>query len=126
MDELLYTRIEYRSATNALPETRLIALSEIFEGSDSNLQVGAIQDKISQLNYTVPHMAPEVAAIALAYKKTLETYLQKRNVPALRPSLPTTPTSLNRKLLADTLRHLSQLDDKRKSLSETIISSFLK
>lgn len=99
LDDLVRVRVEYRNATNALPEIRLIDLKSILDESDSDLQQRAVEGVVSQLKYTSAHMAPPVAAIAAGYQKTLEFYLQTHR-------------------RSDTLRRLESMDQQRRSMAD--------
>lgn len=123
LDELLMTRVEYRNATNSLPVTRLVDLSTIFEDGDSALQREAINDKITQLAYTAPHMAPQVAALALEYKRTLQNFVKRRDGAPVRPGLRTTPAAQKQAVVTETMRRLAALDQRRRLLAEQTVSS---
>jgi hypothetical protein len=123
LDELLQTRVEYRNGTNTLPELRLVDLKSVLQKSDSALEQQAIEEKISQLNYTTPYMAPQVGALAIAYKKTLETFLQRRNGSEVRTGLRSTPEAQRQELIDETIRRVSALDQKRRALAEPTVSS---
>ena len=105
LDEVLQTAVEYRSAANALPEVRMVDLKSVLDGMDASLHREAINVKVTQLNYTVAHMAPAVGALALEYKRALEVYLKKR-------------AGQKR-----TIEKLAALDDRRSALAERTLSS---
>jgi hypothetical protein len=123
LDELLMTRVEIRNATNSLPETRLVDLNTIFEEGDWALQREAINDKITQLSYTAPHMAPQVGALALEYKRTLQNFVKRRDGMQVRPGLRTTVAAQKQTTTTDTMRRLAALDQRRRMLAEQTISS---
>ncbi|HEY6229056.1 MAG TPA: hypothetical protein VI282_18200 [Verrucomicrobiae bacterium] len=124
LDELVRVRVEYRDATNALPEVRLVDVKAILEQNDAGLQQQALQEIVSQLKYTVPHMAQPVAAIALSYEKTLEGYLQNRGRKVVvRPGLPTTPAALSQSQKSDLLRRLAALDQQRRALADRTVTA---
>jgi hypothetical protein len=123
LDELVRVRVEYRDATNALPEVRLVDVKTILDENDPVLQQQALQEIVAQLKYTVPHMAQPVAAIALSYQKTLEAYLQNRGRAAVRPGLPTTAAALSQTQKSDLLRRLAALDQQRRSMAERNVTA---
>jgi len=123
LDELVRVRVEYREATNALPEVRLVDVKAILDENDPVLQQNALQEIVSQLKYTVPHMAQPVAAIAFSYQKTLEGYLQNRGRAGVRPGLPTTPAALSQTQKADLLRRLAMLDQQRRALADRNVTA---
>jgi hypothetical protein len=123
LDDLLKARVEFRGATNELPELRLIDLKTVLEETDATLQKDELRQVILQLTYTVPHMAPPVAARALAYKKTLENYLQKRDGFTVTPTLRTTPEAQRQTLISDTVRRIGALDQERRAMAERSITS---
>ena len=105
LNEVLQTAVESRSAANALPEVRMVDLKSVLDGMDASLHREAISVKVTQLNYTVAHMAPAVGALALEYKRALEVYLKKR-------------AGQKR-----TIEKLAALDDRRRALAERTLSS---
>jgi hypothetical protein len=123
LDEALMTRIEYRNATNALPETRLVDLNTIFDDSNAALLTEALIDKITQLSYTAPHMTPQVGALALEYKNLFETFLKRRDVVQVQPGLRTTAAAQRQALVMETARRLAALDQRRRLLAEQTVSS---
>jgi hypothetical protein len=123
LDELLMTRVEYRGATNALPETRLVDLDTIFDESNAPLLTEALNDKITQLSYTAPHMTPQVGALALEYKNVFESFLKRRDGVQVRPGLRTTTAAQKQALVVETVRRLGALDQRRRLLAEQTVSS---
>jgi hypothetical protein len=123
LDELVRVRVEYREATNALPEVRLVDVKAILDENDPVLQQQALQEIVSQLKYTVPHMAQPVATIALSYQKTLEGYLHNRGRALVRPGLPTTPAALSQTQKSDLLRRLTALDQQRRALADRNVTA---
>lgn len=123
LDELLRVRIEYRDATNALPQVRLVDLKTILEEDDPALQRQSVQEVISHLRYTWPHMAPQVAELAYSYQKTLESFLQKRSGAPVRPGLRVTAAAQSESAKADALRQISALDQKSRAMAERMLSS---
>jgi hypothetical protein len=99
LDDLVQMRVEFRNATNALPEVRLVDLKTILNEDDPDLQRQAVEGMVSQLKFTSIHMAPAVASIAFGYQKTLEFYLQTHR-------------------RSDTLRRLEGLDQQRRSMAD--------
>jgi hypothetical protein len=99
LDDLVRVRVQYRNATNALPEIQLVDLKTILGENDADIQRQALESVASQLKFTSVHMAPAVAAIAVSYQKTLEFYLQTRR-------------------RSDTLRRLEGLDQQRHSMAD--------
>jgi hypothetical protein len=123
LDELLRVRIEYRGATNELPDTKLVEMKTILGDSDTALQGQALSQVILQLGYTSPHMAPPVSAIALGYKKSLEEYLQKRSGVSVRPSLRGTPASQAQAARSELLKRIAALDEQRRTVGERTITA---
>jgi hypothetical protein len=123
LDELLKARVEYRGATNELPELRFVDLPTVIKESDASLQRQELMEIVTQLGYTVPHMAPAVAAQALSYKQTLEAYLQKRDGNGVSPRLRSTPEALRQSLVDDTLRRVTALDQQRRALAEKSVTA---
>ncbi|HUS35583.1 MAG TPA: hypothetical protein VM680_09555 [Verrucomicrobiae bacterium] len=123
LDEVLMTRVEYRNATNALPETRLVDLNTIFDESNAALLTEALNDKITQLSYTAPHMTPQVGALALEYKNVFESFLKRRDVVQVQPGLRTTAAAQRQALAVETARRLAALDQRRRLLAEQTVSS---
>lgn len=123
LDELLQTRVEYRNGTNALPELRLVDLKSVLQESDATLQRQAIEGMVAQLGYTTPFMAPQVGAMALAYKKVLENFVQQRNGINVRPTLRMTTEAQKQMFIDETLRRVAELDQKRRALAEPQVSS---
>jgi hypothetical protein len=123
LNTLLGTPMEMHSATNALPETRMVDLQTLLEKTDWQLQAQALRDKISQLGYTANHLAPPVGTLALQYKAVLQSYLTKRANMAVRPTLRTTPEAQRKTLAAEAVRRLAALDARRQKLSEPTVSS---
>jgi hypothetical protein len=123
LDELLKARVEYRGATNELPELRFLDLTSVIKESDTALQKEELQEIIAQLNYTVPHMAPAVAAQALAYKQTLEAYLLKRDARSVSPSLRSTPEAQRQAIVDEALRRIAALDQQRRAMMEKSVTA---
>jgi hypothetical protein len=122
LDELLTTRMEWRASQSALPQTRIVTLQSMLRDVDWTLQRTALNEKISQLTYTAPHLAPQIGALALEYRKVLDRYVRDRDGSA-KPSLRMTPEALQQKLVVDTIRRLDTLDIKRKGLTTTTLSA---
>jgi hypothetical protein len=123
LDELLLTRVEFRAATNALPELRLVDLKSILGETDTTLQRQAIEERILQLNYTAPRMAPEVASLALAYKQALESFLKMRDGISVRTALRSTPAARQAALISEAIGHVGALDEKRRLLGERTVTA---
>jgi hypothetical protein len=123
LDEALRVRVEYRAATNALPETRLVDLKMVLEEDDATLQRQALEEILNQLRSTAPYMAAQVAGAATSYQKTIETYLQKRAGRNVTPGLRTTSAAQSESLKAETLRRLATLDEQCRAMAERIVTS---
>lgn len=123
LDELLSTRVEVRSATNSLPETRVMDLPSLLREKDLSFQNAALNEKIAQLGYTAPHLSQQVGLLALDYKKVLENYLYRRRQGTVRPGLRTTPEVFYQNMVDDALRAVAELDVKRRTLAEPTVSA---
>jgi len=122
LDELLSTRMQWRASENALPENRQLDLVSFIRDIDWSLQRVGLTEKISQLGYTAPHLAPQIGALALEYKKVLERYVRERER-STTTTLRLTPEAAQQKLLSDTIRKIQALDAKRKSMAPPMVSS---
>ena len=122
LDELLGTRMQWRASQNAVPENRQVELTTFLREIDWNMQRAALTEKISQLGYTAPHLAPQVGALALEYRKVLDRYLRDRERP-IKPGLRMTPEAIQQKAVSDTVRRIEVLNAKRKGMTTTTVSS---
>jgi len=122
LEELLATRMQWRASQNALPENRDVDLGTLIRDIEWSLQRTALTEKISQLGYTAPHLAPQVGALAVEYRKVLDRYVRERERPS-KSSLRMTPEALQQKLVSDTIRRIEALDAKRKGMATTTMSS---
>jgi hypothetical protein len=123
LDELLQTRLEYHTSTNALPEPRLVDLTTLLREMDPEIQRQALEEKISQLTYTAPLMAPQVGSIAVAYKEALKSCLQKQAALGTHPSLRSTPAAQRQAIVGETIRRIAAIDAKAQAIAEQTLSS---
>jgi hypothetical protein len=124
LDELLLTRVEFHSQTNSLPETRMIDLKTALRELEWRFQSAALNEKIAQIGYTTPHLAPEIGSVALQYQAVLKTYIEKRERATSRAGgLPLTPEAYLQKTVDETLRQIEALDAKRRTLAQPTVSA---
>ncbi len=123
LDEILNTRVEVRSAPETLPESKQVDLNAGLREENWTLQRNALEEKISQLTLIAPHLAPEVGALALGYKRTIEAYVEKRERSGLKSGLRSTPEAQKQIAISDAARHFQELDGKRRALVPPTLTS---
>lgn len=123
LDDLLSTRVEFRAQTNSMPEPRLIDLKTTLRQLEWTYQRAALEEKIAQIGFTAPLLAPEVGVMALQYQKILKAYIEKREKGTNRPGLPVTAEAYVQQAVDETLKQIEALDGRRKALAGPTVSS---
>lgn len=118
LDELLATPVEIRAGTNSLPTLRSISLGEFLQTGDWHTQRKALNEKLTQLTFLSIHLAPNARALAIEYRKTLQTYLEKRDNVGVKSASKLPKATQEKAHLQEALRKISDLDSKRTALSQ--------
>ena len=121
LDEILSVPVEMRSASNALPVHAEISLQTVIRNFDSARQAAILQIKLSDLELAQFHMAPSLAVLTDAYRRTVADYLgQGRGAAPVSRWIKRPPVSPPKKNAGDTLKELDALDAQRRTIEETI------
>jgi len=123
LDELLSTTVQARTSPESLPEMRTVDLKMLLREENWALQREALMEKVSQLGYTVPHLSPQVAGLAVAYKNAIASYVDKRDHGGVNPSLRTTPEARTQSLISELTQRVDALESKRRALAQPTLTS---
>jgi hypothetical protein len=105
---LLRTPTEIRASTNAIPERRDATLQQVLTSLDFGVQKEILGQKLQQIFFLSPNLAPEVASLASAYEQAIETYLEKRT--GDQPTLKSDPEQRLQFLVKSTVKNFDELD----------------
>jgi hypothetical protein len=112
LDRIVRTPVQVRAATNELPAHAEVPLQDIIRSWEGALQSQVLQSKSRDLEEARVRAVPEVAALADDYRQLLDTFRQKRSkLGALGAD--GQPTSRQRRLIDETLKSLTRLEERR-------------
>jgi len=117
LDEVLYSRVQVRLATNEIPHESQVTLQTVVAEWDYAQQVPLLQSKAVRLLEMRPHLTPEVAALADGYRTVLEEYLRGRlRASSQTAARPGSSSSSAATAVGSALRQLQALDNRRQRL----------
>jgi hypothetical protein len=116
LDEVLYTPVQVRLATNEIPHDSQVSLQVVLAEWDYPQQVPVLRTKVVRFVEMKPHLAPEVAALADDYQAVLEVYLRGQARAASEPVSWPGLAGATPALAHTALRRLNALDDRRQRL----------
>jgi hypothetical protein len=110
LDQAIRSAVEVRTRTNQLPLSSEVSLQTIIGGWERKTQTEALQGKLRELQWLIPRLAREEAALAADYGKVLQAYLEKRDQTGL---LPFRKSAARHQAVEEALRDLGMLDTRR-------------
>ncbi|MBI3875054.1 MAG: hypothetical protein HY300_03645 [Verrucomicrobia bacterium] len=110
LDDLLVAHVEWRVRTNALPEHRAIKLQQFLGQADFAQERVAMAELIAQLTALQNQASPELARLVADYRRTLDTYLKKRDKAGQGFTIANRMAPSHRVAISDAARQLDLLD----------------
>jgi hypothetical protein len=114
LDEILSVPIQFRTATNSLPNTAAVSLQQVIRNFDGLRQMEILGIKLRDLELAQLRMAPALAVLTVEYRDTLAAYLGQ--------PIPNHERQIYRKYATrratarETVVKLDELDAQRRSL----------
>jgi hypothetical protein len=115
LDEILSVAINFRMASNSLPETSEVSLQGVIENFDAVRQTAILQIKLRDLEIAQFRMAPSLAVLTAEYRNTLAAYLGER--PPTRGALAYNKHATGKISAAETVKRLDALDAQRRAIA---------
>lgn len=104
------TSIEVRAFTNSLPRREDVPLGFLLENAPFSTQKEVLHQKLQELFFMSFSLAPQTAAVAAAYRATIQEYLERRNSNEAQPGLKMDHESRNQVFSKEAARRFAALD----------------
>jgi hypothetical protein len=120
LDEILSVPVEVRAASNALPSHAEVSLQAVIRNFDSSWQFRILQTKLRDLELAQLRMAPQLIALADAYRRTIADYLSENGRHVSVSPFNKHSGATQMAAARQTLKKLDALDAKRRTIEATI------
>ena len=110
LQSILTSSVEFRAQTNSLPVRREIALGDVLALESTALQKQVLERKSMELQFLAQQLAPEISAIALAYRAAMIEYLTDLQNLRVQPGLKQDPEQLRNLAVSSATAKLKEID----------------